>query len=119
VVINRAGANGKVFSIVGFDDDSVALVSSSWLTENSMCYWPPEYNRRLAAAHSPVEEDWVPYHCRVLGTAGKLFTILNNSGGQLSSGFAITLTSIQVEDWRDGLQIVGGSCDISAYYTVE
>ena len=68
------GSSGDKFTIVGFDEGdvtSVSLISSSWMSGDTQCYWPPRDYRRLAVSHATVQKDWTLCHCRVIGTAGE------------------------------------------------
>ena len=60
------------FTIVGFQDGTVSLISSSWLCGDNQCYWPPKDLKKLAAAHAIVQDSWILYDCRIIGTAGKI-----------------------------------------------
>jgi hypothetical protein len=64
-----------MFSIVEFiDDDSVAIVPVTWLTEDGRCLWPPVRHisaaDNLARKASVPSETWKAYTIRVLFTAG-------------------------------------------------
>lgn len=67
-----------LYNIVEFPDNSVGIVSSKWLNEDSsMTLWPPytEPGKQRSALlmHEVPGETWTTHEIKVLGTAGIYF----------------------------------------------
>lgn len=66
-----------LFSIVEFpEDESVEVISSSWLDGSGSCSWPPLIGKKLSMAvqhHITPGRDWMKYPARVLRMYGKQF----------------------------------------------
>lgn len=67
------------FSVVTFpEDDSVEVISSSWINEG-VCLYPPYRGGRFLAAvkkHEQPTATWAKYDCRVLHSYGNCSVIL-------------------------------------------
>jgi hypothetical protein len=71
----------KPFAVVEFEEENkkfVAVVSTSWLNDNSSnCAWPTGIgSHQKLVSHAKPDTNWLKFPCRVLKFCGKKFIYL-------------------------------------------